>query len=162
MAYTDTNSSFTSLAFRQDSDTKTWIKAKALTDLTAGTPYLCFVGQAGYEASAVSSAGSTATATFAGRDQMAHWAYVGVPAEAITSDGSGWLQIGGYNASVTLANEATVTAGNAIMWLNASMQSSGATYTAAVNEWAVGAADTDAGGTAFPLFQVPDKVSGTT
>ena len=159
MAYTNTSSSFTSLAFRQDSDAKTWIKAKALTDLTAGTPYLCFVGRAGYEAQAVYDTGviypGSTTAGY-------HWAYVGVPAEAVTSDESGWLQVGGYNASVTLANEATVSAGNAIMWLNASMQSSGATYTAAVNEWAVGAADTDAGGTAFPLVQVPDKVSGTT
>ena len=157
MAYTDTNSSFTSLAFRQDSDTKTWIKAKALADLTAGTPYLCFVGQAGYEAYLQPfDTGVTASGA------LAHGAYIGVPAEAITSDDSGWLQIGGYNASVTLANEATVSAGLAIMWKDASLQSSGLTYTGAAHEWAVAAADTDAGGTAFPLVQVPEKVYGIT
>ena len=159
MAYTNTSSSFTSLAFRQDSDTKTWIKAKALADLTAGTPYLCFVGQTGYEASAVSSAGSTATATFAGRDQMAHWAYVGVPAEAITSDDSGWLQVGGKNASGTL-RETSGTAGAAIIWTAAVFGCSG-TYTGASNEWAVAAVtDFTGSNTAFALNQVPVRVQG--
>ena len=159
MAYTDTNSSFTSLAFRQDSDTKTWVKATALNDLTAGTPYLVFVGATGYEAQAVFDTGvGYPGSTTAGY----HWAYVGVPAEAITSDGSGWLQIGGYNASVTLS-ETTITQGTAIKWHDASFSNADQTYTGAANEWAVGAAsDSTGSNTAFAINQVPVRVSGTT
>jgi hypothetical protein len=156
MAYTDTNSSFTSLAFRQDSDTKTWIKATALEDLTAGTPYLVFVGATGYEAQAIFDTGVTASAA------QYHWAYVGVPAEAITSDGSGWLQIGGYNASVTLS-ETTITQGTAIKWHDAAFSNADQTYTGAANEWAVGAvSDSTGSNTAFAINQVPVRVSGST
>lgn len=158
MPYTDTNSSITSLAFRQDSDTRTWIKATALEDLTAGTPYLAFVGATSYEAQAVFDTGvAYPGSTTAGY----HWAYVGVPAEAITSDGSGWLQIGGYNASVTLG-DTTITAGSAIRWDAATMSSSGATYTGAASEWAVGAVtDSTGSNTAYAINQVPVRVSGT-
>ena len=153
MAYTNTSSSFTSLAFRQDSDAKTWIKAKALTDLTAGTPYLCLVGQTGYEAYAAYAVGQATSA-------QAHMAYVGVPAEAVTSDDSGWLQVGGKNASVTLS-ETTVTAGAAIIWTAAVFGCSG-TYTGASNEWAVAAVtDFTGSNTAFALNQVPVRVQGS-
>jgi hypothetical protein len=158
MAYTDTNSSFTSLAFRQDSDGTTWIKVTALEALTASTPYLCFVGGTGYEAQAVFDTGVTApmstTAAY-------HWCYVGVPAIAISSDAVGWAQIGGQNSSVTLG-ETTVSAGSAIQWSNATMNSINATYTGAMTEWAVAHTSEDSGSnTAFGLNLVPVRVTGS-
>jgi hypothetical protein len=158
MAYTDTSSSFTSLAFRQDSNGTTWLKATALEALTAGTPYLVFVGATAYEAQAVYDSGVTKPGS---NTAGGHWAYVGVPGAAIASDGSGWLQIGGYNASVTLG-ETTITAGTAIMWENATMSNGNGTFTGAVNEWAVGVtSDSTGSNTAFAINQVPVRVTGS-
>lgn len=155
MAYTDTSSSFTSLTFREDSDGKIWIKATALADLTAGTPYLCFVGSTSYEAQAVFDTGVTASGA------LAHGAYIGVPKAAISSDSSGWLQIGGYNASVTLG-ETSVTAGSAIMWDAATFSSTDATYTGASNEWANTVTSESTGSnTAFAIYQVPKLTYGS-
>ena len=155
MAYTDTNSSFTSLTFREDSTGKIWIKATALEALTAGTPYLCFVGSTAYEAQAVLDTGVSSSGS------MLHGAYVGVPKAAIASDGSGWLQIGGYNASVTLG-ETSVTAGNAIIWDTATFSSGDQTFTGASNEWAVCVTtDTTGANTAFAINQVPKITYGT-
>ena len=157
MAYTDTSTSFTSLAMRQDSDGKGWFKATALEALTAGTPYLLYVGATSWEAQAVFDTGyGPPGSTTAGY----HWAYVGVPAKAIASDGSGWLQVQGYNASVTLG-DTTITAGSAIRWNTATMSSSGATYTGAGTEWAGGAISESSGSnTAFAINQVAVRVAG--
>lgn len=155
MAYTDTSSSFTSLGFREDSDNKVWIKAKALEDLTAGTPYLCFVGSTSYEAQGIFDTGVTASGA------LAHGAYVGIPKAAISSDSSGWLQVGGYNASATLG-DTTVTAGSAIIWDTASFSSGGATYTGASNEWAnTVTSDSTGSNTAFAIYQVPKLTYGS-
>jgi hypothetical protein len=158
MAYTDTSSSFTSLAMRQDSDGKGWFKATALEALTAGTPYLLFVGATAWEAQAVFDTGYAVAGSVT---YGVHWAYVGVPANAIASDGSGWLQVQGYNASVTLG-DTTITAGSAIKWDTATMSSSGSTYTGAQGQWAVGAiSDSSGSNTAFAINQIAVRVAGT-
>tara|TARA_R100000315_G_scaffold59743_1_gene35741 strand:- start:406 stop:876 length:471 start_codon:yes stop_codon:yes gene_type:complete len=140
---------------RVDSNGKTWLKAKAHGDLTAGTIYAIRGGASGLLTLAVADSG------FGSETAAAHGNYyIGVPDDAVASGTFGWLQVGGNADSVTTTST-TGTAGMTFQWKDATIVGSGASDTAYVADFAVCRTSASAS-TSHDLFLLGRKVCGIT
>lgn len=137
----------TQMAFRYDGDGTVWAEVVAHGNLTAKTPYLVFPGQTGRVSAAV-----TGTA--------AQYCYIGVPAEAITSGDTCWLQIGGLCEDMVTPS-LSVTAGHALTMHNGAVADSGAAWAGAPAAFAV-CATTSTASTTQDVYLVGEKILTTT
>lgn len=154
----DNNNSLRSLYERMDADGTIWIKARAHGALTAATPYLVYCGYDGPRTLALFDTGATA-GSCVGFDTKYK---VGVPNQAVSSDTDGWLQIGGYCASMTTST-VTATVGEFFIWKDASVdcETTATTTSPAINGFAIAYTSAE-GDTAHDVYLLNKFVYGAT
>lgn len=101
---------------KENADGTIEVYCRAHGALTAKTPYLVWTSYDGPKTAALFDTGLASTTAAASNN----FYRVGVPNSAISSDTDGWLQVGGYCASVTTAS-ITISQGNFAVWLKASV-----------------------------------------
>ena len=134
----------TTQEIRYDADGTSWMQIVAHGDLTALTPYMVFPGQTGYVTAAISGA---------------MYGYIGVPAAAVDSGDTAWVQIGGRVDDMVTAS-LTVTAGDCLTMTTGAVADSTAAWTGAAGtgEFAVCTTTTASASLTQDCFLVGEKI----
>ena len=134
----------TTQEIRYDADGTSWMQIVAHGDLTALTPYMVFPGQTGYVTAAISGA---------------MYGYIGVPAAAVDSGDTAWVQIGGRVDDMVTASLA-VTAGHAMSMTTEAVADENNAWTGAIGagEFAVCTTTTGSAQATQDCFLVGEKI----
>ena len=138
----------TTQAIRYNADGTSWLQVVAHGALTALTPYLIFPGQTGYVSAAV-----TGTSP--------QYCYIGVPAAAVTSGDTCWLQIGGRVTDM-VTPALTTTATHALTMDNGAVANSSAVWVGAAAAFAVVTASSTGAESTQDVYLVGEKILTTT
>lgn len=149
-----------SITFREDSNGKIFVYARAGASSTALYPKLVYYGRDGFRTTAVYDTGATALSAALGYQRF----YLGIPSDAVPSDNDGWFQIGGPIEDVVLDASQSGTTGNMVVWKDATLTVSTAISATGATQFCdcVGIVMATATASTFDLYLIPKLSIGST